>query len=146
MSGSTKREWVGDSFALTLETACISFAVDPDTGRSPEQEFHREAARRIERALAAVRDPLAREIPGIVAGVRGTPPLVRYDAKLPAVFDFNRKEFLASGNRACLIRFPIPAPECATLGLCFAALPDPAAIEDLKQALRTFFEKVEWPA
>lgn len=144
MSGSTSRTLIDDYFSLTLATPCIDFAIDPETGRSGEQEYHRDAAARIERAIAAVCVVLVPALPRVLAAVAGAPRLVRFDASLPLVYDFLRKDFLAGGNRPCILEFVVPAPECATLRLCFRELPDPAVVEDLHRILREFFSGLPW--
>lgn len=120
MSGSTVRTLTDAFYELTMSTPCLDFAIDREMGESPEQAYHAEAAKRFDRTLRAIRQPVADGLRDLVKTLGLESEIVPFDAALPEVYDWGRRAFLeegalTSGTLESIVRSPrsgLPRSEC----------------------------------
>lgn len=142
MSGATVRTVTDAFYELTMSTPCISFAIDRETGKSPEQKYHAEAAERFDKILRSIRQPVADGLRDLAKALRLESEIVAFDGNLPQVHDWGRQAFLAEGDRPCSLSFFVPGPGMLSLRLCFRRLPSEATIARLQDALNALFRTI----
>ncbi len=81
----------------------MNFALDPETGKSPEQAYHAEAAERFDRTLRLIRQPVAHGLRELAKTLGLESEIIPFDGTLPQVYDWGRKALLAEGDRPWLI-------------------------------------------